>query len=90
MRKPTKSILFAAVALASASAIAADGGDNKPDAAKPHETQPMMRGGNGSGGMMDMMQRMQTMMAHCDDMMAMMREHGKSMPPRAGTPDQDG
>ena len=90
MRKPTKSILFAAVVLASASAIAAEGGDMKPDAAKPHETQPMMHGGNGSGGMMDMMQRMQAMMAHCDDMMAMMRDHGKSMPPRPETPGQDG
>lgn len=90
MRKPTKYILFAAVALASASAIAADGGGNKPDVAKPHETQPMMHGGDGSSGMMAMMQRMQTMMAHCDDMMAMMREHGKSMPPRPETPGQDG
>lgn len=40
--------------------------------------------------MMDMMQRMQAMMAHCDDMMAMMRGHGKSMPPRPETPGQDG
>jgi len=89
MRKSTKTVLFAAVALASASAMAAEVGDTKTEAVKPQETPQMMHGEKGMGGMVDMMQRMNGMMDRCNDMMAMMRKDNEAMPPHPKAPGND-
>ena len=71
--KRLAALLVAGFLIGAPSANAAEGGESKPDASKPPETPLMMHGGNGSGGQMDMMQGM---MARCDDMLLMMRDHG--------------
>lgn len=52
-----------------------------------------MKGGDGTSGMMDMMkmmQQMKPMMERCNEMMAGMTEHMKSVPDGTKTPEEKG